>query len=812
MLSRQQFLRLLFGASVAGFAFPKRSLTALANADLAQTAAKQNTQGNGTSTGKLDRRQIVARHNVTRTATDPNSPLQVGNGNFAFGADITGLQTFTRFNTMSTWGWHELPLLPGQKPGDFHGIVYKTHGRDVSYESPNNDQVALGQWLYKNPHRINLGRIGLILTKSDGSVAGEADISGATQTLDLWTGVLTSSFTLENQPVEVQTCTLFEPDGIAVKVDSPLLSTGKAKLYIDFPYDDTNEFAMNVGDWSDELRHTTAVVKRSATRADIVHKLDTTSYNAAVAWSGDVQLTDPAAALNRSAITILSAKYGADPNWADVTSVVSAEAKNNYVNLVVQNETLGGDPYPQHPKTLAISYKVGDTTYNKVISEQQTLQIGDDPNSHRYILSATGDTLEAVFAFAPAALPDKLMSSSQSFVDSAQKWEDYWQSGGAIDLSESTDPRWQELERRIVLSQYLMKVNEASTLPPQESGLVNNGWNGKFHMEMYWWHSAHWALWNRWQELDPSTGVYEKFLASSKKRAKSQGYLGARWPKMVGPEGLNSPHIIHGLLIWQQPHPIFFAELEYRARPTQKTLDKWKDVVNETADFMSSYAFWDDAGKRFVLGPPMFVVSENTDPFVTMNPTFELSYWRFGLRVAQTWRERLGEKRNAAWDNVLNNLSALPQQDGSYVLYEGVPDMWTKYNYEHPALTGVYGWLPGDGVDQAVMRQTIEMVKAHWNMGHVWGWDMPVLAMNAARMSDPARAVDMLLLGNGNFNFDDAGLASGGPYPYFPSNGGLLYTIALMAAGWDGAPDVDAPGFPQDGTWTVKHEGLSRAI
>jgi len=47
--------------------------------------------------------------------------------------------------------------------------------------------------------------------------------------------------------------------------------------------------------------------------------------------------------------------------------------------------------------------------------------------------------------------------------------------------------------------------------------------------------------------------------------------------------------------------------------------------------------------------------------------------------------ERLGEKRNAAWDNVLNNLSALPQQDGSYVLYEGVPDMWTKYNYEHPA-------------------------------------------------------------------------------------------------------------------------------
>ncbi|GHT60068.1 hypothetical protein AGMMS50239_08210 [Bacteroidia bacterium] len=58
----------------------------------------------------------------------------------------------------------------------------------------------------------------------------------------------------------------------------------------------------------------------------------------------------------------------------------------------------------------------------------------------------------------------------------------FWQSGGAIDLSESRDTRWKELERRIVLSQYLLAVNEAGSLPPQESGLFNNGWNGKFHL------------------------------------------------------------------------------------------------------------------------------------------------------------------------------------------------------------------------------------------------------------------------------------------------------------------------------------------
>jgi hypothetical protein len=32
----------------------------------------------------------------------------------------------------------------------------------------------------------------------------------------------------------------------------------------------------------------------------------------------------------------------------------------------------------------------------------------------------------------------------------------------------------------------------------------------------------------------------------------------------------------------------------------------------------------------------------------------------------------------------------------------------------------------------------------------------------------------------------------------------------MMAAGWDGAPDIPAPGFPKDGRWTVRWEGLSR--
>lgn len=68
----------------------------------------------------IQRRQVVERFNVHRNASSNSTPLQVGNGNFAFGADITGLQTFNPFAIMSTWGWHNfsLPATPNQTSVD----------------------------------------------------------------------------------------------------------------------------------------------------------------------------------------------------------------------------------------------------------------------------------------------------------------------------------------------------------------------------------------------------------------------------------------------------------------------------------------------------------------------------------------------------------------------------------------------------------------------------------------------------------------------------------------------------------------------
>lgn len=87
-------------------------------------------------------------------------------------------------------------------------------------------------------------------------------------------------------------------------------------------------------------------------------------------------------------------------------------------------------------------------------------------------------------------------------------------------------------------------------------------------------HLAHWTTWNKWSLYDRSIGVYERFLPSSIERAKKQGYEGARLGKMSDPSGRSAPGQTNNLLIWQQPHPMYFAEMEYHKFPTEKTLQK----------------------------------------------------------------------------------------------------------------------------------------------------------------------------------------------------------------------------------------------
>ena len=78
------------------------------------------------------------------------------------------------------------------------------------------------------------------------------------------------------------------------------------------------------------------------------------------------------------------------------------------------------------------------------------------------------------------------------------------------------------MERRIILSQYLTKIQCANAEPPQETGLTYNSWYGKPHLEMHWWHGIHFALWNRIDLLEKSLSWYKKVAINAKKIAQSQ--------------------------------------------------------------------------------------------------------------------------------------------------------------------------------------------------------------------------------------------------------------------------------------------------
>ncbi|KAI1210463.1 Six-hairpin glycosidase-like protein [Annulohypoxylon truncatum] len=679
------------------------------------------------ATPRSDRRQVVRSFNPHRNASSQTTPLQVGNGNFAFGVDVTGLQTFSPFATMSTWGWHNfsLPTTVGQTSvNDFTGLDWWTHGRLVNYDQPNPAENDISNWLIQNPQRVNLGTIGIWFNGDD--VTEEA-LENKSQTLDLWTGKISSSFTYKETPVKVETWVDSSSDTVGIAIESELFSGGSLGVFFDFPLPTVNKFeAPFVGVFNATDKHNTTLQKRG-NRADIRHDMDATSYYTSVVWGSSADISGP----------------------------------------------LNG--------------------------------------THRYILqpSRGSKKIELSVAFSPAS-STHIKSFSDITFSSKTWWESFWGSGAFVDLSGVKSPDATELQRRTILSQYLTAVNSASSYSPQESGLVNNGWYGKFHLEMVLWHLLHFARWNHFPLLQRSLpNMYNQYLDSSIDRAKLQGYGGARWGKMTDPTGRSAPGEINSLLIWQQPHPMYFAELEYRSMHNDDTLKSWDNVLTSTADFMASYAFFNESTKHYDLGPPMYPVSENTNPNATVNPAFELAYWRFGLEIAIKWKQRQNLTAPEMWVEVRDNLAPLPTADGAFAVYEGIPNMWENMTVQdHPAMSAIFGLLPppssGSPINMTVVRNTANKIRDLWDFEDCWGWDFPMLAMNSLRLGDVDQAVAYLL--HPLFEFDDAGYPVGGsqvPTPYMPGSSAFLLAMAMMAGGWDGEPGTH---FPEG--WNVRVEGF----
>lgn len=674
----------------------------------------------------IDRKLLVSRNNPQINSFDSLASLSVGNGEFAFTVDATGLQTFPEkyksgvpLGTQSQWGWHSFPNPQHFRPEETLKN-YNFRGKEEPYAVQFNEpgrQKDAADWYRANPHRLHLGIIGFELS-------GQKDYSEITdiqQKLELWKGQIISHFNFKGKPVSVETVCDPDADIVCAHIKSEI-HTG---IKFHFPYP-TGGHTDDACDWTKNDKHSTTIINSTLQSAILERKIDSTIYYVKIQWEGNAKLI---------------------------------EKEKNY--FVLQPE---GDDF---------SFTAAFTQAKPTLEKQVT------------------------FANAQAA--------------STNYWNSFWSKGAAVDFAKCKDNRAPELERRVVLSQYLLAIQCAGSVPPQETGLTYNSWYGKFHLEMIWWHEAQFALWGHSDLLERTLNWYNTAYPKAKEIAQRQGFDGVRWMKMTDPSGTEAPSKVGSFLIWQQPHIIYLAELVYRSNPNEEILKKYAKLIDETAKFMYSFATYDTLQNRYVL-KGIIPAQETLKASETINPPFELSYWYFAMNIAQKWRERLGQKRNLLWDEMIDKLSPLASQNGLYLASEDALDTYNdiRFTSDHMAVLGAYGILPKCPLVRTdYMQNTLNWIWDNWNWGKTWGWDYPMTAMNAARLGDTEKAVGALLMNkrtntylvNGH-NYQDSRLRI-----YLPGNGGLLTAVAMMCAGWDGCKTIN-PGFPKDGNWNVKWEGL----
>ena len=725
----------------------------------------------GNTTAAIDRQSVVTRNNPIITEADPLASLSVGNGHFATTVDITGLQSFpfeygagVPLTAMSEWGWHKFENTTGlttdesEKSFDFgHGhnevyaVVYKQGGR--------NQQAT--EYFRVNPHRLNLGTIGLDLKDANGTQIPIKSLSAIRQKQMLWDGEIESSFNADGESVEVTTGVHPTKDALYARIKSRLLKDQRATVALRFSYP-TGKHADDANDWTKPEQHQSVIISQGEHAAIIERTIDSTTYYVLLQWEGQASL--------------------------------------------------------------------------------------QECDRHHFELSTTDDVLTFSAEYLPEApqTPYSAYEYDQYHKATQRYWHQWWNEGAIVDFSQCTDPRAKELERRVVLSQYLTQINCANNIPPQETGLTYNSWFGRPHLEMTWWHVVDFALWNRPETIETILKWYNATAYPvARKIAERQGFKGVRWMKMTDPWAGEAPSNTGSFLIWQQPHYIYMAEEIYRAKPTAETLAKYSEQVEATAEFMADFVTKvpSKSGKSGVFA---YILKGSTSmqecmtKDISYNHPFELAYWQYGLNIANQWRERQGKSRNALWDAIVTHLSPLPEANGIYTAGQplGKTDNLKRFDpfdgttaksqtetfaekcrNDHPAVLGACGLLPSINTpytllyNQEKMKGTLDWVMQNWNWPTTWGWDYGMIAMAAARLGDPETALKALFIDTQKNTYLKNGHNFQTPERlriYLPGNGALLSAIAMMCAGWDGCKEPLNPGFPKDGRWDVRWEGLQR--
>ena len=211
-----------------------------------------------------------------------------------------------------------------------------------------------------------------------------------------------------------------------------------------------------------------------------------------------------------------------------------------------------------------------------------------------------------------------------------------------------------------------------------------------------------------------------------------------------------------------------------------------------------------------MLGPALIPTQKCFHPKETINPSFELAYWHWGLRTAQEWRKRLSLPEDTLWQRVIDKLSALPVMDNRYLFAESAPQSWTDTALmtDHPMVLAMRGFLPASAwVDVEIMENTLMEVRDNWQWETCWGWDFPMAAMCASSLGKDELAFDFLLMESSKNRY----LANGHNYQdkilrlYLPGNGALLTAIATIC---NQGVSPSRSGIYSSGPWHIRYENL----
>ena len=166
-------------------------------ASLEMEALGYNTNN---ATTAINRQAVVTRNNPVVTEADPLASLTVGNGHFATTVDVTGLQSYpfdyeagVPLNAMSDWGWHSFKNTKWLQPSESEREMDFGHGRKetycVEYKQEGRNKEAT-EYFRANPHRLNLGTIGLLISDKEGRQIPLKELKNIRQEQALWDGTI----------------------------------------------------------------------------------------------------------------------------------------------------------------------------------------------------------------------------------------------------------------------------------------------------------------------------------------------------------------------------------------------------------------------------------------------------------------------------------------------------------------------------------------------------------------------------------------------------------------------------------------------